>query len=154
MNHDLNIAVLQKMISAYPDAADWISERSDQIFERRIKQIQREAFDRGVDTALSPLTMRFWKSTFEGMGRILDDVAHILGGSPPPRQTIPPRADDSWKAVESSLNWAIENFHLAACDYIREHDVPMDIFTPEEQAYIRGSSEASPETNQRPEATR
>lgn len=151
MNHDLNIAILGKLTSTYPDAADRLDTRAGQIFDERIKQREKEAFNRGVDTALAPLTLRFWKSALDGMGRIFDDAAHIMAGSPPPKRMITSSPDESWKAVGRSIDWAAENYFFAACDYIKEQNVPLTLFTQTERNYIDKGMNRFAEPSQKPD---
>lgn len=131
MNHDLNISVMQKLIALYPEAEDFISERADEIAAKRLKSSERAAFNRGVEKVFSPLTINFWKQAFEG-------AAQILGGN-----NKSPYSYKSESGFGHSFDWACENFRLAACDFIHNKNVPMDIFTPDEQIFIKGESTLS-----------
>lgn len=103
----------------------------------------------GINAALSPLTAKFWKSVFRGVEQIMDGASRIITGTPV-RYTAGqtrPNAENSSKSVESSIEWAIENMRLASIDYINARNVPLDIFTPEERAFIKDKNASSPHKN-------
>jgi len=151
MNHDLNISILRKLKAAYPESGDYIFKRAEEIFQERVKSAEGAAFIRGVDTALSPLTAKFWKSALKGMGSILDGMSEIVSGTQRPPRTVEISHESDWKALGSAFDWATENVKLAACDFIKTHNVPMELFTEEERTFIKGDLSNSRKPTSAPE---
>jgi hypothetical protein len=148
MNHDLNLSVLKKLTPAYADSGDWILERMEVIGNKRLKERERAAFNKGVDKALSPFTVAFWESAFQGMGRIIGSIS--VGH---PTHTKPTKSSHQQNlSLSQSFEWSFDNLRLAIAEYITEKNVPLDIFTADEQVHLFGQTAPSFADDYKPQA--
>lgn len=153
MNIELQEQVIGKLDHAYPGSADWIFRRCDSIMDELelYSGARRESFNAGVNTVLSPLSASFWKSTIQGMGRIIGAFATQKDYREAIKDSMPKRRQNSISRVMNSIALLEKSIVLAANDYIERNNVPTDIFTEEELAYLHQYDRQSAEQTHTPE---
>jgi hypothetical protein len=138
---------MKKLKAAHPDAPAWIFDRAEIIADQRLEQAERNIFLKNTSMSLAGTFGRAVISGFGAMLNIFDSPDYTKARQDARRKTI-----SGPNSIGQSFEWAFENLRQATCDYITEHDVPLDIFTDTEQKHLFPSGLPAKDHGNKPHA--